>query len=262
MKSAWLFDCERFEAAIARVCEEGAFEDTDSRIVGVPLYLAGILGGALVVDIQAGEKARLPNHLETLTAIASLASIGFEANREIETLKAENASAAGADRFQYRHCRQQPSYPALTGIDRTRRAARYHCADHRRKRNWQRTHRPRSSSEKHRKDFIAVNCAALSESLFESELFGHEKGAFTGAISLKRGRFEMAQGGTIFLDEVGELAVGLQAKLLRVLQQREFERVGGTQVACARYPCDCGHQSRSGVLKCGKAGSERICIIG
>lgn len=84
-------------------------------------------------------------------------------------------------------------------------------------------------SKRHDKRFVAVNCAALSESLFESELFGHEKGAFTGAISLKLGRFEIAQGGTIFLDEVGELSLGLQAKLLRVLQQREFERVGGTQ---------------------------------
>ena len=84
-------------------------------------------------------------------------------------------------------------------------------------------------SRRRDRPFIAVNCAALSESLFESELFGHEKGAFTGAISLKHGRFELAQGGTIFLDEVGELAPGLQAKLLRVLQQREFERVGGTQ---------------------------------
>jgi transcriptional regulator with GAF, ATPase, and Fis domain len=84
-------------------------------------------------------------------------------------------------------------------------------------------------SPRRERPFIAVNCAALSETLFESELFGHEKGSFTGAISLKRGRFELAQGGTIFLDEVGELASGLQAKLLRVLQQREFERVGGTQ---------------------------------
>jgi transcriptional regulator with GAF, ATPase, and Fis domain len=85
-------------------------------------------------------------------------------------------------------------------------------------------------SERRDHHFIAVNCAALSENLFESELFGHEKGAFTGAIALKKGRFELAEGGTIFLDEVGELALSLQAKLLRVLQQREFERVGGTQV--------------------------------
>jgi Nif-specific regulatory protein len=83
-------------------------------------------------------------------------------------------------------------------------------------------------SPRRERPFIAVNCAALTETLFESELFGHEKGAFTGAIALKRGRFELAQGGTIFLDEVGELAPSLQAKLLRVLQQREFERVGGT----------------------------------
>lgn len=77
--------------------------------------------------------------------------------------------------------------------------------------------------------FIKFNCAALSESLIESELFGHEKGAFTGAVSQKKGRFELADGGTIFLDEIGELSVNLQAKFLRVLQEREFERVGGTE---------------------------------
>ncbi|MGH7576115.1 MAG: sigma-54-dependent transcriptional regulator [Longimicrobiales bacterium] len=77
--------------------------------------------------------------------------------------------------------------------------------------------------------FIAVNCAAISESLMESEIFGHEKGAFTGATAARRGRIELAEGGTLFLDEIGELKPGLQAKLLRVLQERKFERVGGSR---------------------------------
>jgi two-component system response regulator AtoC len=77
--------------------------------------------------------------------------------------------------------------------------------------------------------FVAVNCAAISDSLLESEMFGHEKGAFTGAVSSHRGRFELADGGTLFLDEVGELRPQLQAKLLRILQERRFERVGGTR---------------------------------
>ena len=78
------------------------------------------------------------------------------------------------------------------------------------------------------KPFIKVNCAALPETIIESELFGHEKGAFTGAISQRKGRFELAAGGTIFLDEIGDLSPATQIKLLRVLQEREFERVGGT----------------------------------
>ena len=76
--------------------------------------------------------------------------------------------------------------------------------------------------------FVAVNCAALPETLVESELFGHERGAFTGADRLKRGRFELAAGGTLFLDEIGDIAPSVQAKLLRVLQERQYERVGGT----------------------------------
>ena len=77
--------------------------------------------------------------------------------------------------------------------------------------------------------FVAVNCSALAESLLESELFGHERGAFTGAVAMKKGRFELADGGTLFLDEIGELPANLQVKLLRVLQEKSFERVGGVK---------------------------------
>ncbi|OGP49813.1 MAG: hypothetical protein A2Y79_02370 [Deltaproteobacteria bacterium RBG_13_43_22] len=80
------------------------------------------------------------------------------------------------------------------------------------------------------KPFIAVHCASLAETLLESELFGHERGAFTGAINTRKGRFELANEGTVFLDEVGEISPSVQVKLLRVLQEREFERVGGTRV--------------------------------
>ncbi|KJS32278.1 MAG: Fis family transcriptional regulator [Desulfatitalea sp. BRH_c12] len=83
------------------------------------------------------------------------------------------------------------------------------------------------NSPRRNQPFVPVNCSALAESLLESELFGHEKGAFTGAISMKKGRFELADQGTLFLDEIGELSSSLQVKLLRVLQEKVFERVGG-----------------------------------
>jgi Nif-specific regulatory protein len=86
-----------------------------------------------------------------------------------------------------------------------------------------------AASPRSEKPFIAINCAALPETLLESELFGHEKGAFTGAHADKMGRFEMADGGTIFLDEIGDIAMSTQVKLLRVLQEKEFVRVGGTK---------------------------------
>lgn len=84
-------------------------------------------------------------------------------------------------------------------------------------------------SQRKDKPFVVVNCAAIPENLLETELFGHERGAFTGAVGRKTGRFEIAEGGTIFLDEIGELSPALQSKLLRVLQERTFERVGGTE---------------------------------
>ncbi len=86
-----------------------------------------------------------------------------------------------------------------------------------------------TSSSRKNKNLIKVNCSALPDSLIESELFGHEKGAFTGADQMRKGRFEMANGGTIFLDEIGDLPMSTQVKLLRVIQEREFERLGGTE---------------------------------
>ena len=100
--------------------------------------------------------------------------------------------------------------------------------------------------------FVAVNCAAISETLLESEMFGHEKGAFTGALATRRGRFELADRGTLFLDEVAELRPQLQAKLLRVLQERRFERVGGTRTIevdlriVAATNCDLAEEMRAG----------------
>ncbi len=85
-------------------------------------------------------------------------------------------------------------------------------------------------SPRHNKPFVEINCAAIPETLIESELFGHEKGAFSGATSMKRGKFELADGGTLFLDEIGDMSLATQAKVLRVLQEQQFTRVGGTKL--------------------------------
>ena len=99
-------------------------------------------------------------------------------------------------------------------------------------------------SRRARGPFVALNCAALPESLLESELFGHEKGAFTGAIAARKGKFEQADGGTLLLDEMGEMDPRLQAKLLRAIQEREVDKLGGTAPGARRRPHPRRHQPR------------------
>ncbi len=97
--------------------------------------------------------------------------------------------------------------------------------------------------------FVAVNCAAIPDNLLESELFGHEKGAFTGAVARRVGKFEEANGGTLLLDEISEMEPRLQAKLLRAIQEREIDRVGGTRAGPGRHPPDRDQQPRPGARR-------------
>ena len=115
-----------------------------------------------------------------------------------------------------------------------------------------------------RKDrvFVKLNCAAIPTGLLESELFGHEKGAFTGAISQKIGRLELADKGSLFLDEVGDIPLELQPKLLRVLQDQEFERLGSTRTDQCGHSADRSHQPELGQDGGGKRISQRSCTTG
>ena len=219
------------------VAASGALRDVESLVasdvrslVCVPLTVFERVIGCIYLDNTSAASRFQEEHLQLMAAIAGISAVALDNARRLQWLEQENQrlttevrqeqslvgeSARMKEIFQFL-ARVAPAESTVliegesgTGKELAARAL----------------HR---NSRRAEKPFVAINCAAIPETLLESDLFGHERGAFTGAAVLKKGRLEVADGGVVFLDEIGELAPALQVKLLRVLQEREFERVGGT----------------------------------
>jgi transcriptional regulator with GAF, ATPase, and Fis domain len=200
-------------------------------VLCVPLVAAENILGVIYLTSPATSPTFGEDHVYFLSSVSRIAAVSLENLLKLDSLRAENqqlradvgaATLIGESRAMSRVCEfigrvaKGDSTVLIRGESGTGKelAAR---AIH-------------ANSLRPSKPFVAINCAAIPETLLESELFGHEKGAFTGAAATKKGKFETAEDGTLLLDEIGEMAPLLQAKLLRVLQQREFERLGGTRL--------------------------------
>jgi Nif-specific regulatory protein len=201
------------------------------RVLAGPMIAFGRTTGAVWVEAAEGTTALDQGHLRLLLVMTALAAVAREESREAARLQ-ENKERLQAE-INLEHNMVGRSQPMRAVFDRIARVAQTDATVLIRGESGtgkelvaRAVHR---NSARATRPFVAINCAALTESLLESELFGHEKGAFTGALGVKKGRLELADGGTLFLDEIGELPINLQAKLLRALQEREFERVGGTR---------------------------------
>jgi Nif-specific regulatory protein len=199
-------------------------------VMCVPLLQFDRKIGVLYLDTTLPRDQFNNDHLKLVAAIAGIAAVAIENARQFEWLETENERLLSDVNIEHNMIGEaaamQHVYHFISKVAPTDATVLIYGESGTGKELAARAiHR---NSKRAQKGFMAVNCAALNESLLESELFGHEKGSFTGALVQKKGRLEIADGGTIFLDEIGELTPALQVKLLRVLQEREFERVGGT----------------------------------
>src|SRR5262249_15007218 len=188
--------------------------------------------GVIYLESAAGAETPLSeDDLHLLTAIAGLGAVAVENARQFDQLDSENrrlrAEAILTHDMVGRSARMREVYQFIERVAPTDSSVLIHGESGTGKELV--ANAIHKNSARRNQPFVALNCAAITETLLESELFGHEKGAFTSAVSQKKGFLEVAEGGTIFLDEIGELSLVLQAKLLRVLQEREFVRVGGTR---------------------------------
>jgi two-component system, NtrC family, response regulator HydG len=200
-------------------------------VLCVPLLISGTVVGAIYLDSRSPQEHFDEGHLQMMTAVAGIASLAFESVRHWEELKEENRELRAQVNLEHdmlgTSLRMREVFEFIRRVAPTDSTVLVQGESGTGKEMVARAiHRNSSRAER---PFVAINCAAITETLLESEMFGHEKGAFTGAVSQKKGKMEAADGGTLFLDEVSELAPSLQAKLLRALQEREFERVGGTR---------------------------------